>query len=90
MEVDKLLTEIKAHGLDIQAIDGNLHIRPRDRITETIRQSIRAQKMALVDFLEAYEERAAIMEYDGGLSRQEAEIEALNDLTKGQDTTRRT
>ena len=33
---------------------------------------------------EAYEERAAIMEFDAGLSRQDAETAALNDLTKGQ------
>ena len=32
---------------------------------------------------EAYEERAAIMEYDGGLSREQAEAEAYRIVTEG-------
>lgn len=32
---------------------------------------------------EAFEERAAIMEFDAGLSRQDAEAAAFKDLTKG-------
>ncbi len=84
MEAGLLLQEIKAHGLDIHAVDGNLHVLPRDRITDHIRASIRNLKPALLDFLEAYEERAAIMEFDAGLSRQDAEVAAFNDLTKGQ------
>lgn len=32
---------------------------------------------------EEYEERAAIMEFDGGLSREQAEHAAYEDLTKG-------
>lgn len=32
------------------------------------------------DELELWEERAAIMEYDGGLSREEAEREAFDDI----------
>ncbi|MCB9973115.1 MAG: hypothetical protein H6854_00965 [Rhodospirillales bacterium] len=77
-----LLMEIKAHGLDIQAIDGNLHVRPGDRITESIREAIRTQKTALVDFIEAYEERAAIMQFDAGMARDEAEAAAFKDIRK--------
>lgn len=84
MEAGILLTEIKAHGLDIQAINGNLHVRPSNRITEGIRKAIRIQKTALVNFIEAYEERAAIIEYDAGLSRKDAETAAFHDLTKGE------
>lgn len=29
-----------------------------------------------------YEERAAILEYDGGLSRDDAELQALHEITK--------
>lgn len=29
-----------------------------------------------------YEERAAIMEYDGGMTKEEAEIEAYKDMVK--------
>lgn len=84
MEASILLTEIKAHGLDIQAIDGNLHVGPKGRITESIRQAIRSQKTALVDFIESYGERAAIMEHSTGMTREEAEAVAFEDLTKGQ------
>ncbi len=31
---------------------------------------------------EKFEERAAIMEYDGGMTREEAEIEAYKDISK--------
>lgn len=36
------------------------------------------------ELIEAYEERAAIMEHDAGLSRENAQAAALNDITKGQ------
>jgi hypothetical protein len=36
----------------------------------------------MTDAQEAYEERAAIIEYDGGLSRSEAERMASNHLPK--------
>lgn len=35
------------------------------------------------DLKDLYEERAGIMEYDGGLSRKEAEKEALKIILKG-------
>lgn len=37
---------------------------------------------------EEYEERAAIMEYDGGLSRERAEAAALDDITRRKAWTR--
>ena len=78
-----ILREAKSHGLNIHTIDGNLHVQPRDRITDSIRATIRQHKDALVDFLETWEERAAIMEYDAGMSRTQAETAAFEDLTKG-------
>ncbi|NCC41246.1 MAG: hypothetical protein EOM21_17800 [Gammaproteobacteria bacterium] len=84
MEASILIQKIKAHGLDIRAVDGNLYIQPRDRITDHIRTQVQNLKPALLDFIEAYEERAAIMEFDGGISRQDAEAAAWIDLTKGQ------
>lgn len=84
MENETLFKEIIGCGLTIKAIGGNLHIWPRHLITENIRQSVRVMKESLLAFVEAYEERAAIMEYDGGMSRDEAEAVAFKDLTKGQ------
>ncbi len=80
MQTGTLLQEIIGAGLDIQAIDGNLHVSPKDRITDEIRASIRTNKTALLDLVEAYEERAAIMEHDGGMSREEAEKAAFEDV----------
>jgi hypothetical protein len=37
------------------------------------------------EFIEAYEERAAIMEFDGGMRRQEAETAATFDLLKNEN-----
>jgi len=37
---------------------------------------IREHKPELVSMLEAFEERAAILEFDGGLAREQAEAEA--------------
>ncbi|MCD8494040.1 MAG: hypothetical protein LRY36_01220 [Alphaproteobacteria bacterium] len=81
MMVKALMTEIKNHGLHIQSINGSLHVQPRDRITDHIRTQIQNLKPALVDFLEAYEERAAIMEFDAGLSKGEAEAQAERDVS---------
>lgn len=83
MDVSTLIAEIKNHGLYIHSINGALHVQPRERITDHIRAQIRNLKPALVDFLEAYEERAAIMEFDAGMSRAASEAQAFNDLTKG-------
>lgn len=64
------------------AIGGNLHVWPRAMITERILQSIRTMKSSLIEFLEQYEERAAIMEFDAGIKRQEAEAAAYADVSK--------
>ncbi len=32
------------------------------------------------EWIEDYEERAAILEYDGGLAREEAEVQALQEI----------
>jgi len=82
MQVHLLLTEIQNQGLNIQAIEGNLDLSPSGRITDAMRQTIRQYKADLVAFLENYEERAAIMEFDGGMTRQEAETAAWEDLSK--------
>lgn len=83
MQIIGLLSAIKAQWLNIQVIGGNLHVEPLSRITENIRAQIKEQKTALIDFLEVWEERAAIMEFDAGLSRLEAEQKAFENLEAG-------
>ena len=77
-----ILDQAKSYGLNIQAIDGNLRVRPAQRITETLRNTIRQHKAELIEFLEGWEERAAIMEYDCGMTREQAEAAAFEDCTK--------
>ena len=46
---------------------------PQGVLTEELRQAMRTHKTALLDLVEAFEERAAIAEYCGRLPRGEAE-----------------
>lgn len=77
------LLKIKEAGFDISLVDGFIEISPADALTDIQRDYIKTHKQELIrqlsgtqlqqDIREQIEERAAIMEYDGGLSRQEAE-----------------
>ena len=80
MNVLSLIAKVNEAGGLIDVKDGNLklkapHALPTDLIDELKRQ--KAEIIAAVeadqDVREYFEERAAIMEYDGGLSRKEAE-----------------
>jgi hypothetical protein len=54
--------------------DGTLHYTaPKGTMTPELAATIRQHKPALHALAEAFEERAAIAEYCGGLSRSEAE-----------------
>lgn len=77
------LLKIKEAGFDISLVDGFIEISPADALTDTQRDYIKTHKQALIrqlscaqlqqDIREQIEERAAIMEYDGGLTRRDAE-----------------
>ena len=79
MTANLVIARLHGDGLFIKSISGHLHVSPKEQITDENRALIKAYKDDLVDFLETYEERAAIMEYDGGLSRTEAEARAFED-----------
>jgi hypothetical protein len=76
------IEQLHHHGLNIEAKDGSLIVSPRDRITDEIREYIRQHKAAILAELEAesrnenFQERAAILEFDGGMERSQAEQEA--------------
>ena len=56
--------------------EGNLAAEPASSLTDELRSMIRANKTALLEMLakqENYEERAAVMEFDGQLDRELAE-----------------
>lgn len=87
MQALQLLETFTAAGLAVSLTpDYRLMVTPAKALTDDLRASIKAHKAVLVDYLsrtaandpseaelEAQEERAAIIEYDGRLSRTEAE-----------------
>ena len=54
------------------------------RDPDGLRRALESDKWLAMAEWEAFEERAAIMEYDGGLSREEAERQAAGPLTKAE------
>lgn len=83
MLVSALIHDLKMCGLSMQAKDGKLYISPKEKIPDSLRPQIKSMKDKLILFVEQWEERAAIMEFDAGMPRQDAEAAALKDLTKG-------
>jgi len=86
MGAPELLNHLRSAGLVLALTPtGGLHVTPRSALTDEHRSAIRTARDALVAVLqaeamqpaeamrEAFEERAAIMEYEGGLARIEAE-----------------
>ena len=88
-----LLDQLKNQGLTFTLDQGRLLVTPRSAITPAMAELIREHKPALVaalqarqaepgadldDMREFYEKRAAIIEYDGGLPKPEAEAHALH------------
>ena len=67
-----LLTEAYAAGLQVCAEGERLTVRGPKRLA-ALAQRLLSHKVAILEVLELFEERAAIMEYDGGLPRTEAE-----------------
>lgn len=77
------LSRIEKAGFKVFLAGDSLGITPENNLTDTQRDYIKTHKQEIIrqlsgaqlqqDIREQIEERAAIMEYDGGLSRQEAE-----------------
>jgi hypothetical protein len=67
-----LLTEARTAGLHVHAEGERLIVRGPKRLA-ALAQQLLSHKTAILEILELFEERAAIMEYDGGLPRAEAE-----------------
>lgn len=86
MDASDLLHDLNRAGLTVTAEGGRLAIRPAARLTDSLRAQMRAAKAELLALLdaearrEAFEERAAVMEYDGGLSREDAERAAIESI----------
>jgi hypothetical protein len=76
-----LLTECDFHGVRLTlTVDDRLEIEaPQDALTPELLMRLKTHKSELIACIERLEERAAIMEYDGGLSRSESELFSRRD-----------
>jgi hypothetical protein len=93
MSATSLITEVRAAGGRIEVYDGKLRLTAPKPLPDDLVDLIKAHKPELLaalcqneetDYDEAIrehlEERAAIQEYDGGLTREQAETEARQAL----------
>jgi hypothetical protein len=77
MAPSELIKQLTAAGCRLQADGDQLRVLGLERdLTDDLQAAIREHKEAILALLELYEERAAIMEYDGGLPRADAERQA--------------
>jgi TubC N-terminal docking domain len=69
-----LLTTLRSLAVTLTPQVNRLRVdAPAGVLTDALRHALRIQKTALLDLVEAVEERAAIAEYCSGLPRAEAE-----------------
>jgi hypothetical protein len=87
--VDSLLARAMSAQLEVYAVGARLVVRGPRRTDQTLVQTLLARKVDILALLreqerihdhERFEERAAIAEYEGGLSRQAAEQLARQEL----------
>ncbi len=77
MTAVETLTTLRRLGVTLTPWVDRLRVdAPQNALTPALRAALREHKAELLDLLEDFEERTAIMEYNGGLSRDEAERQA--------------
>lgn len=77
-----VLRDLEAAGLRIDAIDSVLRVEPRERITDALRTTIRANKLALIERIEQRDEIArhvAVLLHDAPHEIPEAMEVAMRD-----------
>ena len=85
-----ILNDITNAGLNISLVGDQLRIANPEKLNDSLRDLIRANKSEIIkyfsntqllqDIRERTEERSAIMEFDGGLSRQDADAAAAKSM----------
>lgn len=80
-----ILARIRAHGGDVVR-EGTVFRLRQGKLTAEhvawIRANLDQVKREVWPLYDAWEERAAIMEFDGGMTREAAEIAAYEDVIK--------
>lgn len=85
------LSKIQSAGFVVSIVNGNLNVTPtKTELTDTQRTFIKSHKSEIIKQLsvaqiqqnirDQIEERAAIMEFDGGLLRADAELAAAKSM----------
>jgi hypothetical protein len=82
MSAQHLFCDLRSMGVELSIdADGRLSFDgPDDVLTDDLLSEMRAHRDGLLVVVESFTERAAIAQYDGGLSRAEAERMALGEL----------
>jgi len=71
-----IIEELRRLCVALRVVGANLHYRPRSVVTPELGDRMALHKSELLALVERFEERAAIMEFDGDLGRAEAERRA--------------
>ena len=82
MNICTAIVKMKNEGYELSVNGDKLHVESDQPLTEEQRQYLKHRKPEIIQYLidnalDAAKERAAIMEFDGGLSRSEAESRAI-------------
>ena len=72
-----LLLRLERDGFRLRADGDTLFVEPGHRLSAADSQAIRDHKADILAYLVEYDERAGIAEYDGNLSRSDAEALAV-------------
>ena len=75
-----LLMEATAAGLRLRAEGGRLHWRANAPPAPDLLTRLRRQKADLLELLIEVDERAGILEFDGGVPREQAEVQAVAEV----------
>ncbi len=84
MSATELLDRLTARGITFRVVDDRIQAKPLSAMAVTDREQLHQFKAELLTLLcgsadELFEERAAIREFDGKLSRLDAELLAARD-----------
>lgn len=73
MSAAEIVADLARRGIRLEANGERLRYYPRSALTPDLMDRLKANKAELLASIERFDERAAIMEFDAGLSRREAE-----------------
>jgi hypothetical protein len=81
MSAAEMVLEFARRGIRLEAKADRLRFYPRSALTPDLYELLKVNKVELLALIERIEERAAIMEFDAGVSRREAEQLAWNEYS---------